>query len=810
MVAFLVALLPVAAAARPAGRPGTLDPTFGRHGMFFSAPTPTFSQSEITGIARLADGKLLVAGKRESGEALSAVGVLTRRLPDGSIDPTFGKGGYVEGSNPDFSGVEGPEPSGLAEPVFGGIVVDSAGRILIGVSGGKCVTARVQRLLPDGRVDKSFGGKCGAKVPLTIDHLTLDGSGNVLVGGLAELGTSPKGLPNPTSRVVRLGPDGGLDTSYGEQGIAQVLDPPNSPPYAHSADFAVLPDGSVALATRGYVVRFTPQGKADTSFGTDGKASFEGAAIAVAALPDGRLAVAGHEEPKECCTQSGQFVITRYMPNGSLDPSFGDGGVTKVKLGGADAPAAIAAMSGEKLLLAGDAGDDSADCPKVRCKYTPVLLRLGADGRLDPTFGNGGVVRIPLALGESGLADPSVGSLATGPTGEAFLAATIEGGSSYVLEREANGAPAVGFEGGEPIAWSPTLPSNMEPNSVGVLGDGRIVLSVFGDALRHEVSQYLLTVRRNGRAATSASDPSGFVHAPGLSKSIYASGKAVYYFEGGTKRPRVMRMLPDGGGVPSGKGARLPTGFAGAGMTADGRGGIFAFGSALGHPGLAVAHVDAGGRLDRSFGRRGTSIVPFGDGPAGANALTVDSRGRVVAAGWAAGRAVATRLLPDGQLDRGFGRGGRVNLLGPGTNVMTVAVVDGDVVAGCRHETAVETRDSILVRLDGRGRRVRGFGRDGVVVAGGRHKPIAVLSSHGQAVLVTGVGREGGVRLRAYAADGRRARGWGHGGENVARVGQRKIFIPIGATVASNGQIVVAGTAGAWFVGNQTEVLRFR
>lgn len=809
LVALAVALVPAASAARATSRPGTLDPSFGRHGVFFSPPTPSFGENEFTGLTRLADGRLLVEGQRESAGSLSRVGVLTRRLPNGSIDPTFGKHGYVEGSSPDFSGVEGPEPSGLEAPVFEGIAVDSAGRILIGISGGKCRSHRVQRLLPDGSVDPSFGGPCGAKVPLPTHQIAVAGDGDILVGGAAQLAWT-KGAPPPsTTGVVRLDPDGQLDTAYGEDGVAAISLPGDGiGSSGGTGAFAVLPDGGVALTTRDYVVRFTPEGKLDTSFGAGGKASIEAGTTVIAALPDGRLVVAGQEVSKKCCPQAaGPFLFTRLLQNGSPDPAFGEGGTTRLALGAADAPAAIAAVPGEGLLVAGTAG--YGDCAHVVCDHTSVLVRLGGDGRPDPAFGSGGVVQIPLPLGESVNRTPSIAALVTGPGGESFLAAGIEDGSSYLVERDASGAAAGGFGGGRPIAWSPTVPSNMEPNSVGVLGNGRIVLSVFGDALRRGVTRFLMTLPGDGRPARSAAGASGSVASPELAKSIYASGKAIYFFAGGTKESRVMRVLPPGGAVPTAGGARLPKGFSGAGMTADGRGGVFAFGTVLGHPGLAVAHIRPDGHLDRSFGHRGTTVVRFGKG-AGANALAVDGEGRAVVVGWAAGRAVATRLLPDGRLDHNFGRGGRVNLLGTDTNVTTVAVVGDEIVAGCRQETATGTSGSILVRLDGRGRRVRGFGRDGVVVAGGVHKPIAVLPSHGQAVLVTALGHEGGVRLRAYAGDGRPARGWGDGGETTARVGQRKIFIPIGATVTPGGQIVVAGTAGAWWVGNQTEVLRFR
>ena len=793
MLALALALglvaIPPAASATAAGRPGTLDPTFGHHGVFFSAPTPTYSGNDIVAIARQSDGKLLVAGKRE-GVTSGSLGVLMRRLPDGSPDPSFGKGGSIR--------VPSPEA----------IALDPTGRILLGgASPSKCHPgAVVRRLRPDGSPDPTFGGRCGTPVPFGIDQITVEGDGSLLVGGIAELGGGTKALPNPQLRLARLGPDGALDPTFGENGVASRPDEASNE-YVERVSFAVEPDGGIAVAIRGDVLRFTADGKLDTSFGSGGKADAGGAAAAIVALPDGRLAVAAREEGP-CCSGVGQFVISRLMTNGSPDPSFGDGGRTKLAIGDADRPVAMASVPGEGLLVAGDIGE--GECAIGPCDFTAALLRLGADGTLDPGFGEGGIAKFPLPPGEFPTSGRIAVGMATGPAGEAFVAANVEYGASYVFERESGGAPAAGFEGGRPLTWTTTLPSTAEPTSVGVLGNGRIVLSIFGNPLRHEVGQQLLTVKGDGRAVPSAeAGAAGFSPAPTLKKSIFASGKAIFWFAGGERHPQVVRALPRGEAKPTGEGASLPAGFGGAGMTADGRGGVYAFGAVRGHPGLAVAHVRADGRLDRGFGRGGAAIVSFGGGRAGANALTVDSRGRIVVVGWA-GHAVATRLLPDGRLDRSFGRHGRVDLLGDDTNVTTVAAVGDDIVAGCRHETVNDSGASVLVRLDGHGRRVRSFGRGGVLVADISALPIEVLPSHGRVVLVTRVGKEGGVRLRAYDAAGRPAHGWGHGGETVARDDQDKRFNPIDAAVTRAGQIVVAGTAGAWYVGNQAEVLRFR
>ncbi|MGI8513310.1 MAG: hypothetical protein ACR2NH_11875 [Solirubrobacteraceae bacterium] len=81
----------------------------------------------------------------------------------------------------------------------------------------------------------------------------------------------------------------------------------------------------------------------------------------------------------------------------------------------------------------------------------------------------------------------------------------------------------------------------------------------------------------------------------------------------------------------------------------------------LGGSDALVARLDRDGRLDRSFGRKGVARLRAGDaGFAGAAAMRVEADGTVLLAGSASDcateDALVARLLPDGQVDRSFGR----------------------------------------------------------------------------------------------------------------------------------------------------------
>jgi uncharacterized delta-60 repeat protein len=143
-------------------------------------------------------------------------------------------------------------------------------------------------------------------------------------------------------------------------------------------------------ATELVVVRYRPDGSLDQSFG-DGGVSFTRATdgiilSAVAAYGDGRVVVGGS-------VASGNlraFAVTRLLPDGSLDPTFGRGGTVTTQAGrAADAIVALEPLPDGRLVVAGGA-------PASGGNAAVALLRYQDDGSLDPAFGNGGVVFAPL------------------------------------------------------------------------------------------------------------------------------------------------------------------------------------------------------------------------------------------------------------------------------------------------------------------------------------------------------------------------------------------------------------------------------
>ena len=206
-----------------------------------------------------------------------------------------------------------------------------------------------------------------------------------------------------------LAADGDLDANFDADGIASVQ---VSAGFNDSTqDVLTLLDGSVILAGSMQwsatdhdfaVVKLTPYGSLDSSFGSGGQVTVAfdlGGTIAdygmaIARQPDGKLVVAGYAEKDS----NGNFdlAVTRMHDNGTPDTSFGSGGkvTVAVDLGGSNFDIAndVLVQPDGKIVLVGwaeRAGNDQDF----------VAVRLLSNGALDNTFGVAGKAVVHFDLG---------------------------------------------------------------------------------------------------------------------------------------------------------------------------------------------------------------------------------------------------------------------------------------------------------------------------------------------------------------------------------------------------------------------------
>src|SRR6266436_4086226 len=194
---------------------------------------------------------------------------------------------------------------------------------------------------------------------------------------------------------------GDLDPTFGTGGKV-TTDLSRSTDLANAV--AVQSDGKLVVVGQTYknndysdedfvVTRYNTDGTLDNTFGSRGRVrtDFPGLAAvpsSVVIQPDGKIVVAGGAFP--LFTFLGDFKVVRYNPNGSLDTSFGVGGIVTKTFPEGSYAFEVALKPDGKIIAAGtvfvafDPGE-SSDTDFALARYNP-------DGTLDTTFGNGGTV----------------------------------------------------------------------------------------------------------------------------------------------------------------------------------------------------------------------------------------------------------------------------------------------------------------------------------------------------------------------------------------------------------------------------------
>jgi len=186
---------------------------------------------------------------------------------------------------------------------------------------------------------------------------------------------------------------GDLDAAFGVGGLQTTDFGGNDKAFGALSQ----PDGRLVVVGRTYagpgsglsfaVARYRADGTLDPTFSGDGKQTtdFAGDGIAhgVALQGDGKIVVVGDANGGGTF----DFALARYNPDGSLDLSFsGDGRQLTDLSGGTDSAAAAVIQPDRKIVVAGRAGDDFG------------VARYNPDGSLDPSFGIGGLQRTHLGV----------------------------------------------------------------------------------------------------------------------------------------------------------------------------------------------------------------------------------------------------------------------------------------------------------------------------------------------------------------------------------------------------------------------------
>ena len=221
---------------------GTLDRGFGKRGKVITR-VGSAREDAARAVAIQSDNKIIVAGGADDYPRYGRVMAMVRYKPDGGIDPRFGFKGKVLKH---FGNYE-KRGSSIAKAV----ALQPDGRIIAGVNvythGSHWIEGRLVRLNTDGGFDGRFGNSGSVTVNRhgygleAVTDVALQSDGKILfVGGAYNREKSSYAIV-----VGRTNADGSPDTSFGNNGITQVL-MGKSP--ATGRKIAIQQDGKIVVA----------------------------------------------------------------------------------------------------------------------------------------------------------------------------------------------------------------------------------------------------------------------------------------------------------------------------------------------------------------------------------------------------------------------------------------------------------------------------------------------------------------------------------------------------------------------------------
>lgn len=386
--------------------PGDLDSTFGADGI---VTTDFFGNDDgATAIAVRPDGKIVVAGTVHLGpDESTADFAVARYLPDGTLDPAFGVGGKV---TTDFTG---------SADFAHAVAIQEDGKIIVAgeATSGTQKSFALARYNSDGTVDTSFGIDGKVTTPFSDRdsrawEIVVQPDQKIAVAGDSFHTTLPPPLPPADSdfALARYNSDGSLDQSFGSGGMvttdflsfsdrarALVRQPDGKLIAAGNTNTTAQGNGDFALA------RYNLDGALDTSFGSDGNGrvttDFSGNSNSVQsmALQPDGSIVVAGLTFFGTPDNNHAFALVRYGADGNLDSTFGTGGKVTTDLNLHGDLAASVAVQADGKILAG--GYANYDISGPDADLDLALVRYNPDGSLDPEFGDDGVVITNLTPG---------------------------------------------------------------------------------------------------------------------------------------------------------------------------------------------------------------------------------------------------------------------------------------------------------------------------------------------------------------------------------------------------------------------------
>lgn len=257
----------------------------------------------------------------------------------------------------------------------------------------------ILRMSAGGLLDEGFGN-AGVKTHtiadennLKITDMIVQPDDNIVLVGYSE--TSGQDL------IVKLTPDADLDESFSDDGI--ILDRISGGDSSKITGVSIDDDGNILIAgTREidgspafYVARILENGSFDPSFNENGPnpgvlviSDAPGVSGSLALDAEGRIVVVGTENPN---TSNSRQIVVRILPNGSIDPSFANGGFYNKNVDKGFFHRILIDNDLQRIYIGGH--EDNPDDDDIHNRIHSSVHALTEAGNPDLTFGNNGAVR---------------------------------------------------------------------------------------------------------------------------------------------------------------------------------------------------------------------------------------------------------------------------------------------------------------------------------------------------------------------------------------------------------------------------------
>jgi uncharacterized delta-60 repeat protein len=302
---------------------------------------------EITAVALQSDGRIVVGGRTgRLGVNAFEDFVLARYNTNGSLDASFGANGIVITNFDTFNGFN------TRDRIYD-IAIQSNGRIVAAGYSTVCNCTALARYNTNGTLDTSFSGDGKFSIMIGGNGDDARAVGIQSDGKIVTAGSMSIGGNSSEFSLVRLNPNGSLDSSFGTNGLVRS----NLQPMGESVALAlkIQSNGRLLVAGRAgnnaAVVRYDTNGTLDSSFDADGMliSSVAGRFTGIDTQIDGKIITAS----RSTTASDDRADVQRFHIDGSLDLGFGINGSSRIIWNGSDTIHALGVQSNNDIVVAG-------------------------------------------------------------------------------------------------------------------------------------------------------------------------------------------------------------------------------------------------------------------------------------------------------------------------------------------------------------------------------------------------------------------------------------------------------------------------